>query len=356
MKKINILYSIPNFDSAGSGKVLYDLAKSLNDDHFKVQIICNNKNGIFFNEVEKLNKPIHILEFTQPLRPYISLPFRMMYLVKFYKKNNIDIVHSWHWSSDWSEVLACKIARVKYVYTKKAMTWGNIHWKIRSFLSDFIITLNQDMKNYFPWKKNQELIPLGLDIEAFNPVLFKKENTNKFTIITVANLVPVKGIEILIEAINKLNNPNIELNIVGDNSTEYAKQLNDLISKHKLDKQINFLGKHNDIRSYLVSSDLYVIPSYKEGMPMALVEAMGMGLPVLGSNVQGVNYVLKDHRELLFTSGDYNSLSEKINQMMILKKEELEKIGQSLREYVIENFSNKKFIEKHEILYKSLKN
>ena len=68
-------------------------------------------------------------------------------------------------------------------------------------------------------------------------------------------------------------------------------------------EQIVFLGKHKDVRPFLVNSDLYVIPTLnegrKEGMPMALVEAMSMGIPVLGSNISGVNFVLKDFKNFL---------------------------------------------------------
>ena len=53
MGKIKILYVIPNFDTAGSGKVLYDLAKNLNKEKFQVEIACKNAKGAFFNEVEK---------------------------------------------------------------------------------------------------------------------------------------------------------------------------------------------------------------------------------------------------------------------------------------------------------------
>src|SRR5690606_23198162 len=169
MKKLKILYTIPNFDTAGSGKGLYDLAKGLDKERFEVHIACSHNRGAFFTEVEKLGLPVHIIETTFPLRPYWGLFKRVKPCQNFIKQHGFDIVHSWHWSSDWTEVLAAKRGGAKFVYTKKAMTWSSKHWKIKSYLADFIITINEEMKNYFPYKKQQKLIPLGLDTDYYSP-------------------------------------------------------------------------------------------------------------------------------------------------------------------------------------------
>ena len=122
--KIKILYTIPNFDTAGSGKVLYDLAKGLDTTKFEVVIACTHNKGSFYKEVEALGFPIALIDTTTPLRPYFSFLSRVKPYKLFLKVQGIDIVHSWHWSSDWSEVLATKLAGVKFVYTKKKTTIG----------------------------------------------------------------------------------------------------------------------------------------------------------------------------------------------------------------------------------------
>lgn len=356
MKKIKVLYTIPNFDTAGSGKVLYDLAKGLDKENFEVLIACSNDKGAFFEEVKKLGLPIFIRPITKPLRPYYSLLFRLKENIQFIKNNKIDIVHSWNWSSDWTEVLAARLGGAKFIYTKKAMTWGNIHWKIKSYCSNFIITINEEMKNYFPSKKNQKLIPLGLDTNYYNPSLFCKNDSTVFKIITVANLVPVKGIEVLIKAIKMLNNSFIHLEVLGDDRAEYASALKNLVIELGLQHQISFLGKHTDVRPFLAQADLYVISSLKEGMPMALVEAMCMAKPVLGSNISGVNYVLKDFPEYLFQAKNEKELSEKINEIFHKTTKERKEIGDKLRHYCVAHFSYEKFIAEHELLYAKLVN
>ncbi|TGD57160.1 glycosyltransferase [Flavobacterium humi] len=358
-KKIKVLYTIPNFDTAGSGKVLYDLAKGLDKEGFEVEIACNSTKGAFFAEVEKLGLPIHIIEITKPFRPYYNLVFRIRPFKDFIRKNKFDIVHSWHWSSDWTEALAARLGGAKFIYTKKAMTWGNIHWKIKSYLSNFIITINEEMRGYFPNKKEQKLIPLGLDTQYYDPGLFpKKEKTAVFKIITVANLVPVKGIEVLIKAIHQLNNPSVCLEVLGDDRDGYADELKKMVRDYQLENQIAFLGKHTDVRPFLAQADLYVIPTLnsgrKEGMPMALVEAMTMGIPVLGSDISGINFVLKDFPELLFEASNTEELCQKIKDSYAMPEKEREEIREQLRNYCITHFSFDTFIKAHQELYNTI--
>ncbi|MNQ90119.1 putative glycosyltransferase EpsD [compost metagenome] len=335
---------------------MYDLAKGLDKAKFEVEIACKNSKGAFFQEVEKLGLPIHIIDTTVPLRPYFSLLFRIKPFQGFVKHHQFDIVHSWHWSSDWSEVLAARLGGAQFVYTKKAMSWGNVHWKIKSYLSNFIVTINEEMRNYFPDKNNQQLIPLGLDTDYYNPNLYpKKEQVAVFRIITVANLVPVKGIEVLIQAIQLLGDTNIDLEVLGYDRDNYGNELKQLVKELQLENKISFLGKHTDVRPLLAQADLYVIPTLnegrKEGMPMALVEAMAMGIPVLGSNISGINFVLKDFPELLFEASNAEGLSKKIALFFQKSEEERRATGQELRKYCVEHFSVELFIKAHEELY-----
>lgn len=350
--KIKILYTIPNFDTAGSGKVVYDLAKNLDKNKFEVHIACTHNKGAFFKEVEQLGLPIHFIETTCKIRPYWSIFNRIKPFKNFIKQNNFHIVHSWHWSSDWTEVVASRLGGAKFIYTKKAMTWGNIHWKIRSYLADYIVTTNPEMSYFFPNKKNQSIIPFGVDVDYFKSTnLDKNLINNTLNIITVANLVPVKAIEDIIHAIKLVTNPEIRFLIIGDDQHEYATLLKELVKKLNLENQIQFLGKKIDVRTYHNQSHLYIISSKREGLPVALLEAMSMGLPVIGSDIPGIRYVLNDFSELLFEQGNYNQLAEKIIHFCNLSAIEKEKIGQNMREHCVKHFSLQTFIKKHEELY-----
>ncbi|WP_400077997.1 glycosyltransferase [Winogradskyella sp. R77965] len=357
-KPIRILFTTSNFNKAGSGKVIYDLIKGLDKAKFEITIACGDNLGEFFKVIETLNVPIHIFKTKTSYRPYYGLFFRVCHISKFYRTHQFDIIHSWQWSSDWTEALAAKFAGIKWIYTKKAMGYESKHWKLKSYLANFIVTINAEMQSYFPNKKQQALIPLGIDTTYYNPELFEdkiSDETSKFKIITVANLVPVKGIEVLIKALKILNNENIVLTIVGDHNNSYGNALLKMVTDLKLNEYVVFLGKKADVRHFISKSDVYVIPTLdegrKEGMPMALVEAMSMGIPVIGSNVSGINFVLKDFKNLLFKAGDSNSLAKKIDDIKNLTDLERKQLGNTLRSYCMNHFSLTNFIKAHEQLY-----
>lgn len=356
--RIRILFTTSNFDTAGSGKVIYDLVKGLDKSKFDIEIACGNARGYFFETINSLGVPVHVFSTKTSYRPYVSLPFRILKLVKFFRKQRYDIVHSWQWSNDWTEAVASKLSGSKWIYTKKAMGFANRHWHIKSHLADYIVTINDEMSEYFPNKKAQELIPLGMDTDYYSPNHFVETPSKYFRIVTVANLVPVKGVELLIKSLSVLNDPMIHLTIVGDNESAYGQSLKNLVVELGLESKVQFIGKQPDVRPYLMEADLYVIPTLdegrKEGMPMALVEAMSMGVPLLGSDITGIKFVLKDFPQLLFKPADVDALSSKILFMKNLGSEQLIDIGSSLRTYCLKHFTVDRFVFAHEQLYQKL--
>ena len=360
MKKIKILITINNFDTSWSGKVLLDIASSLDRKIFEPEICVGRKGGQLFEVVEKTGIRIHQFNFKTNYHPLITLPYRIFRISKFFRKNKIDIVHSWNWSSDFTEALAAKLAGVKYVYTKKNMSWGSKSWRIKTSLADKIPAINHTMiSKFFHNSSKAELLPLGLDTEFYNPQLFdSKHNTDDFTVISVVNLIPVKGIEFLIDAIQLLSNSKYEfkLVIVGNNENDYGKFLKDKVKKAKLDDKIKFTGKVLDVRSALMKADLFVIPTKDlgEGMPMAPVEAMAMENIVIGSDVPGVNYVLKDFPELLFKAGSAEAIAEKILFIYNMPAEKQIMLKRQMRSKVVADFNINLFKQSHERIYKQL--
>ena len=110
-KRIKILFTIPNFDTAGSGKVVYDLVKGLDKTIFGPEICCFHNRGTFFETVKTLGVPIHIFPFATPYRPWLTFPLRVLKISRFFRRQHFDLIHSWHWSSDVSEPLAAKLAK-----------------------------------------------------------------------------------------------------------------------------------------------------------------------------------------------------------------------------------------------------
>ena len=362
-KKIKIVFTIPNFDTAGSGKVVYDLVNNLDQTIFEPEICCFHSRGAFMEEINTLAVKVHLFPFAINYRPFFTFPFRLIKLIRFFRKQQFDIIHSWHWSSDFSEPLAAKLAGIPFVFTKKSMGWGNKAWKWRSSLSDKIITINEDMKSFFSKKNIEKVIeiPLGVDINYYTPQLkdhtaLLKElaiDTNDFVIVSVVNLIPVKGIEILIKAIVELNNPNSKLLIVGNDKGDYAATLKKMAQGNS---SIHFLGKKADVRPYHAIADVFVIPTLElgEGLPVAPLEAMASGKIVIGSNVSGVKDILKKFPNNLFEPNNIQSLKESILRIMNMKQEERIQLEQEMRTHVENTFSIAQFIDKHSALYKEM--
>lgn len=359
-KRIKILFTIPNFDTAGSGKVVYDLVRGLDKNKFNPEICCFHSKGAFFKNIEQLGVPIHLFKFTADYKPLVSLPFRILKISKFFKKHKFDVIHSWHWSSDFTEPLAAKMAGIPFVYTKKAMGWGNKSWRWRTRLSTKIIAINKDMLEQFfiNYKSKTVYMPLGVDTTKFSYLEPKRSTPNghvfkdsDFVIVSIANLVPVKGIEVLLNAVEQIDNDSIQVLIVGDKNNDYGESL----EKEFASKQIHFIGKQLDVKSYLAAANVFVIPTKdegrKEGMPIAPLEAMASGRIVIGSNISGIKDILINFNLFLFEAGNSQALAEVIINIMSMTEEQRFDYGEQMKNKVQEEFSLKKCIENHENLF-----
>jgi len=362
-KRIKILFTIPNFDTAGSGKVVYDLVKHIDKSVFDPHICCTHSKGEFFKTVENLNVPIHLFPFYSKYYPLWQLPSKLQGISRFFRKHKFHIIHSWHWSSDITEPLAAKFAGIPFVYTKKAMGWGNKAWQWRSQLSRAIITINSDMETQFFSKMPHKTvaIPIGLNVNDFGIIEKAYSNAdgyfvdkNDFVIVSIANLVPVKGIEYLLEAVRAINDAKIKVIIVGDDTSSYALEL----KQNYASETILFTGKKQNIKDYLALADLFVIPTKnegrKEGQPIAPIEAMLSGRVVLGSDVAGIRDVLKPFPELLFQPHSVDDLKEKITMLMQLNEKQRQELGEKLFQHAATKYSIEHSIKQHESLYKRL--
>ena len=107
---------------------------------------------------------------------------------------------------------------------------------------------------------------------------------------------------------------------MGDGSTEadfrYKDSLQGLAKKLGVDKQVIFTGwlEKEDLWKIYLASDLFVLPSLSEGMPNAMLEALGVGLPCMGSNIPGIKDILQ-YEELMFDPRDEKALVDKIQQL-----------------------------------------
>ncbi|MEM5568758.1 glycosyltransferase family 4 protein [Aerococcus viridans] len=164
---------------------------------------------------------------------------------------------------------------------------------------------------------------VGIDL---NKIKINKEKVYKlkhdleitgknFVLCSVGELNHNKNHSIVFEALNQIKNKNIKYLIIG--SGELEKELMMEVKRLELENQVIFLGFRDDIYELLSLSDVFVFPSFREGLSKALMEAMAVGKPVIASNIRGnKDLINNDEGGLLFDPKNAIQLSESIMKML----------------------------------------
>ena len=170
------------------------------------------------------------------------------------------------------------------------------------------------------------LIPHGIKPPEFLPKNDAREALQKISnfqfpisnlvIGTIANFYPTKGLPYLIEAAAKLKNKhNFQVAIIGD-GIERA-YLESLIVKYGLADKIFLPGQIPEAAKYLKAFDIFVLPSVKEGLPYAMMEAMAAGLPIVATRVGGIPEMIWDGQSgLTVPSKDPETLAATIEKLI----------------------------------------
>lgn len=169
------------------------------------------------------------------------------------------------------------------------------------------------------------VIPSGIDLDRFRQLAGTTGRRPKgvdcppdaFVIGSVGWLTPIKGHRVLIEAIARLkpSHPRLFAVIVGGG--ELKDELMALAGRLGVHDSVRLLGERTDVPDCLGAMDLFVLPSFNEGMGRALVEAMAAGRPVIASRVGGIPAFVKDRRNgLLVPPGDPAALASAIAELL----------------------------------------
>jgi glycosyltransferase involved in cell wall biosynthesis len=362
-KRIKILYTIPNFDTAGTGKAMLKIIERLDQQFFEPHIACNHDRGDFFKVVKDSGVPIHLFPTTTSMKNKWKGILKCWKMRKFYREHDFDLVHSFHYSDDYSEALSVRFAGKKWVYVKKNMNWGGNGWKMRTWLAHGILVQNPTMMEMF-FKSNSKatLCFRGVDTSEFFPQPPQDSIIQEFgltpqtkVILLVANLVPLKGVEFLFQAMEKVSiapSEDIRIFIVGDDRNDYAKELKIQASHSRF--PIVFTGKRMDISAFHSIATLFVFPSLKEGFGVSLLEALASGTYSIGSDIPGIRDQLKDFPNQLFPKGDVALLATKIQEALHFTKEELqEKVDQQLAA-IHHGLTIEDEVARHEAFYKKI--
>ena len=224
-------------------------------------------------------------------------------------------------------------------------TWQNL---------DGIIRVNKiDLSLLKKYNENVVSIANGYDHNKFASFKAHEKNTErgidknllefikgKKILFTLSGLIKRKGIHDLLQAINILNNKRDDfVLLVGGSGPEKANLLR-IIEKNKINncKLLGFLSD-DEVLYWMQKCDLFVIPSYSEGNPTTMFEALGSGKPVVSTRVGGVPEILNDDCGIL-VDNDADDISKKINDALDNNWNN-DKIKQYSKNYTWENIAKK---------------
>ena len=211
-----------------------------------------------------------------------------------------------------------------------AINWL-LYYPVEKWLSrytDVLITINkEDYERAKNFKSGRVCyVPgVGIDLKKFHVGYVDKAEKRKeigvgaddFVLLSVGELIPCKNHEVVIRAMSVLKqnselNP-IQLVICGQGT--YESDLKRLAEELRVSDHVRFLGYRNDISELCNCADLFVFMSHQEGLPIALMEAMACGLPVVCSNIRGNTDLIADGVTGLIADNTPEKLAESINTM-----------------------------------------
>ena len=237
---------------------------------------------------------------------------------------------------------------------------GNVNFKIISRLykfafkhSNHVFFHNQDDRELFTknaWiseKKSSTINGSGVDVDFFKAMKKTEENKN-FRFLFMGRLLYDKGINELIDAFIRLNDKikNVELFLLAKFDDGNPSSIKKELMNKWLEDYPNIHHKEacDDVRPYIANADAIVLPSYREGMPKSVLEAMAMGKAIIVSDVAGCRQTIGNTKPVngfLCTVKDSLSLATKMEQMISLNEQQRLQMGKSGRQLVLDLFDEK---------------
>lgn len=357
--------------------LLKPLILALTSEGHIVHIACSNTGMI----KELREQGLHVIEvpIERKIKPWSNFK-TVLRLHSLMKKEKYDIVHVHTPVASVLGRIAAKLAGIKTViYTAHGyyfhegmhfIQYNFFYWLEKFFARHFTDwLLHQSKEDYelsisraFTSIPNIIHIGNGVDITTkFNPDRINLKRTeelkqqlfisNEDIVITfIGRFVKEKGIFELIDSFQLLREKHNHVKLLmigGISNSERDIESNSALEKRFLENpSIINVGYRKDIPELLTISDIVVLPSYREGLPRSIIEAMAMGKPVIASNIRGCREEVRHGvNGYLFEKGNYLDLYEKLNDLV--ENEGKRKIfGKSSRELAIQDFDENVILKK----------
>lgn len=356
---MNILFlnSLGKAKWGGGEKWMIAAGKGLMNRGHRVIIACLSGSII---EQKAVNNELEIFHFSIPA----DIAFWKMYPLKsFLKQNNIDVVICCQNKDVKIGAKAARQINIPAIISRQGLQ--NLSDKkkyVKPFTQyiDGIITNTISLKNVY---ESYKWFPENFIHVIYNGVnIPKKINSinlrEKYNlpscdkiIFSSGRLAHQKGFDLLIDVALKAKTDALSWQILVAGTGKLKNELKALAVKNCVEDVIHFIGFSNDIPGLLTASDLFVLPSRREGMSNSLLEAMALGKASVVTEVNGASELIENGvTGILVESENTNQLYEKIK--FLIDNEVLKTtIGEHAKNKVLKNFTNEKMIDNMEKLF-----
>ncbi|GAB4247522.1 MAG: glycosyltransferase [Thermoleophilia bacterium] len=168
--------------------------------------------------------------------------------------------------------------------------------------------------------------------------------------LTVARPYPEKGIDLLLDAAQSLTGPP-QVRFVVAGESRHRRTFEAQARRRNLDRRVSFLGHRADVPELLQAADLFCLPSYNEGLPYVIAEAMAAGLPVIATRVGGIPEMVVDGMTgRLINVGDAGSLADSVRELA-LDPDRRRRWGEAGRSRAARRFTLQRMLEETEAAF-----
>jgi glycosyltransferase involved in cell wall biosynthesis len=368
MKKPRIFLITTSAKISGAEKNILPLVK-INEFDFFVCTLKSEKEGLLLRKARELG--------AETVDLGINFKWEIWKLIKLFfvlKKTKPDIIQSFLFFDNIIARIIGKIAGVPVIISGIRNVQVD-RSKFRNFiekntvgLADYIVSNSEAGKKLmierekFP-EGEIKVIYNGVNTESFcsennlNLINLIGRNAAKASPVIgyVGRVIKQKGLDYLIKSFVEIKRDfkNSILIIIGDG--EDKKEFEKLSKKLKVKNDVYFTGRKEKAWRYMKLFDVFILPSFSEGFPNVIMEAMACGTPVIATNVGGISELVKNNQNgFLVDPRNEKTLTDKINYVLNLPLEEKKEIIRNAQENIRKNFSVEKMVREYQLLYEKI--
>jgi glycosyltransferase involved in cell wall biosynthesis len=347
--------------AGGSEMYAYTIASRIDAARYSSFICALDQGGPLEAEIESSRIPYRIMN----RRPGLELGL-MWRLFRLFRDLRPAIVHTHHFNQLFYSALGAKLTGARIIHTEHSVEYlkrrrYRVALRLLSILCDEVIAIGDDGAHALTRRAGVPecrlaIVRAGVDVAAFQTSRSEARAAlgipdSQPVIAIIARLFPEKNHKLLLASFKEITRriATAKLLIVGDGVEKQA--IADEISKLGLSGSVNMMGVRRDIGGILAASDLFVLSSDREGLPIAVLEAMAAGRPVVATSVGDLPSIVKQGETgLLVPAGDQDQLAEAIYSILS-RPEQGAEMGAKARRLVEESYGMRTMIARIEKMY-----